>query len=419
MNLVDELRSLFPGEHPLSPHDWVADFLEPGETVIWQGTRERGGEYSIVSQVVRLLLVVVVVVLVARFAGLSLAPLEAFLDGEVPAYLWIPVGVTALVVLVMLGMALRNPSDTWVYAITDKRLLTFYKGRNVRAALPADVERFAARRGIEGLITGIGSVTWRLGNELEMDNRGPDRGRHGFLHIKDPVQMRDSLKQWRAMVYEHADQSDTAFAAGVSAAEDERPEETAGAGPVPIAGESASEPAPAGTIRVQNRRFGFSLLVPEHWSGKMCIRRIEKLKILGIQTPIKAYAYDNETELPATSDDWNYLALEGSADVSFELEVLEGPIPTTYDAQMEEVKRRGEEKGLIQSDPSIDQPPFKGFSMAANLAPGGVGIDTGIVRRIWLGTPDYHLSIYAKVAHGDSGAQSEAMDAMVASIGPL
>ena len=57
-----------------------------------------------------------------------------------------------------------------------------------------------------------------------------------------------------------------------------------------------------------------------------------------------------------------------------------------------------------------------GFSITFDLKTGTVSLDTGVVRRVWLGNDKFHLSIYAKVTVSDSGPQSEAMDAMVASI---
>ena len=195
------------------------------------------------------------------------------------------------------------------------------------------------------------------------------------------------MKQWRDLVCAEADRADLAFAGQVaittSPTESDTDETSAAA---------ATAPDMDG-IQVSNRRYGFALTVPAHWSGRMAIRTIQRPRVLGVEVPIPTYHFDNEAQLPQTSTDWNFLALSGPADVTLELEIVEEPIPTTYAAEVAGMEERGELDAIIQSNESIDQPPFRGFSIVADLTRLKVALDTGVVRRIWLGTEAFHLGI--------------------------
>ncbi len=414
--LKDALRALFPGDHPITHHPWVTPMLKEGETVVWQGTRERSGEYSMVRQMVSLVLLILAAVVLANFAGISPDLLLSLMDQDSPEQFMVPIGVIAALFVFGVVRARRDPAQEWVYAVTDQRLLTFYKGEPLRIATPDDVERFAARRDIEARIRGTGDVTWALGTQNKGNHGGPDRGRHGFLAIKNPVEMRDRLKQWRGLVYDHGDDADLAFSRQVQGetagvANDCAPDHAAADSGIPVV---QPQQAVSG-VAVKNRPRGFVLTIPQHWTGRMAIRKTERLKLLGVELPIPTLVFDNEAHLPQTTDDWNFLELQGLGGVSFELEVADGPVPTTYAAEMTALEKNGQSDGIVQTFPEISQDGLSGFSIIYDLRTGAVSLDTGVVRRVWLGNDEYHLNIYAKVTASDSGAQSEALDAMIAS----
>ncbi|HKK57630.1 hypothetical protein [Marinobacter sp.] len=62
--------------------------------------------------------------------------------------------------LLVLGLALRDPRGRRTYVVTDRRVITFYKGRKLRQGGPEKLSQLQVVKGVEGQIRNIGDVVW-------------------------------------------------------------------------------------------------------------------------------------------------------------------------------------------------------------------------------------------------------------------
>ena len=156
------------------------------------------------------------------------------------------------------------------------------------------------------------------------------------------------------------------------------------------------------------------------WQGRMVTQAERQAKLLWFKLPFNVLDDANEMHMPDTTSDWNLLEIRGLGGVSFTLEAHDGPLETTFEEQLGEVKNRREENLPLQQQDVIRQGPFNGFSLTIDYTEKrGFKWQDGAVRRIWLGSADGHFDVYASVSDPGNATGTDALDAIVASIGGL
>lgn len=189
------ISDLFPGwDRQQLPPDVEAE-LDPGEELLWLGGPDRWGLFRATPFVVVLFLVVGISTYISAGSGLTLWEYAARLLGTMGLAPHLAgLGLVGLFA-VFLGLSLRDPRPRWNYVVTDRRLLTFYRGEKLREANIGRMNRLRVLQGIEGRLRNVGDVLWSPVTNVE-SNSGPDRGRHGFRGIRDPKIWQQRLQTW-------------------------------------------------------------------------------------------------------------------------------------------------------------------------------------------------------------------------------
>ena len=197
------ISDLFPGwDRQQLPPDVEAE-LEQEEELLWLGGPDRWGLFRATPFVVALLLVVGISTYISVGTGLTLWEYAARLLGTMGlAPHLVGSGLVGLFA-VFLALSLRDPRPRWNYAVTDHRLLTFYRGEKLREANIGRMNRLRVLQGIEGRLRNVGDVLWSPVTNVESTS-GPDRGRHGFRGMRDPKTWQQRLQAWGQTVEQSA-----------------------------------------------------------------------------------------------------------------------------------------------------------------------------------------------------------------------
>lgn len=381
-----ELHDLFAPPGP--SHTWIEAELRPSERLLWQGKPTRFGFFTATPWIVGLIGAALFVAFMAPRFGAGLAGMAAS-AGQNPMFL-LAMGIVSIILVGLLLRALRDRRQDFLYAVTNRRAFTCYKGKLLREAKPHAMSKLMLIQGPEREMRGIGHVIWKrvVYREHSDTRQGPDMGFWGFAGIAEPQDHFDRLKVWAKLLEGEADVADRTFADGAA--------RTDGQG---------------GTHLVANRRYGFALTVPDGWTGRVARKVRRPLRIFGIETSIRLIQTEGTARLPGPADDWTFLEIEGLTSSKLHIWASDGPM--TVD--LETAKARyagGAGSRIIQTDDSLRVGPYAGFSIIREDKDGAS-------RYIQLGADDWHLIIEASVPGRDAGDQSDALDAVIASIRPL
>lgn len=365
----------------------IAQELVRDERVAWIGGPSRWGLFRVTPFV---------------FIGVGLSVVLTYLSsgsGTSPWYYLISIasvqtGINALILpgllaagLVFLGMALRDPRRRWTYVVTDRRLMTFYKGRKLREAGIDRLERLQVIRGLEGRIRGIGDIVWaRLRKERNSEGRGPDHGLHGFRGMEDPERWKARLLEWRQAVRSHAVRDAKEF------------EQRA-------ASHAAPAPPGSGMRRVANNRFGFSITLPEHWVGRIGLQERARLRILGLELPVQKVRQSSNEPLHKPPESWNFISVSGRSGMKFRINVNPGPPVATFETSRDKVGR-----SLIEADGKWRCGPLTGYRVDYRY------LDTLFCRFAMLAGDGFHMLINVTVPPDQADDLLPALNAAFGSI---
>lgn len=332
------LDRIFPASDHHSVPSLVRDSLLPDERPVWIGGPARWGLFSATP---------FVLILVGAFGYLTYVGAAS----EVSAWQYLMMmaaaqsGSKALILpglaagyLVVLGLALRDPRGRWTYVVTDRRLMTFYKGQKLREADVSRLNRLTVIRGIDGRLRNKGHVVWaRVSREHGEGGRGPDQGRHGFRGMPEPRQWKERLLAWGKAV--------TRMAADDASSFRNRATE-------PAAGNATV----AGLRRIVNRDFGFSMTLPEHWVGRIGFQERAPFRILGVKMPFEQILEKSNEPLHKPSAAWNFIKVTGRSGMKFNVNINQGSPIASFETSRDKVG-----KSLIEADGQWRCGPLTGY----------------------------------------------------------
>lgn len=333
-----ELDEIFPPSHVQDAPLVVESELQRGERLVWFGSPFRWGLFNATP---------FVLILVGAFGYLTY--LGAASEASAWQYLMMIAsaqsGTDALILpglaagyLVILGLALRDPRGRWTYVVTDRRLMTFYKGKKLREADVSRLDRLQVVQGIDGRLRNVGDVVWaRVNREHGKGGRGPDQGRHGFRGMPEPRQWKDRLLAWGKTVARLAADDARSFR-----------ERTAD----PAAGNISD----AGLRRIANHNFGFSMALPEHWVGRIGFQERAPFTILGLKMPFDQILVKSNEALHKPPASWNFIKISGRSGMKVNINVNEGPPVASFETSRDKVG-----KTLIDAEGNWQCGPLAGY----------------------------------------------------------
>lgn len=340
MTSTARMESALPASESDRVPGVIRDELDFEEDVVWIGGPDRWGLFRATP---------FVLILVGAFG--YLAYLGAASDGSAVQYLVMMAesqsGTDTLILpglaagyLVILGLAMRDPRQRWIYVVTDRRLMTFYKGRKLRQLGAERIDRLTVLKGLEGHLRGIGDVVWSRsggGGAGEGVARGPDQGRRGFRGMRQPDRWKERLFEWAATLERRA--------AGDAAAFVERAQKP-----------GSQSSTNTGARQLENRRFGFAITVPEHWVGRIGLQERAPFRILGFEMPFKQLLTKSDEPLHRAPPAWNFIAVAGRSGMKFKVNVNEGPPVAAFETSRDKVA-----KNLIDADGNWRCGPLTGY----------------------------------------------------------
>jgi hypothetical protein len=383
---TNELQEIFPApDHPRAPDEVLAE-TGAGERIIWHGGPDRWGLFRATPFVIALALALGVSVAMSSGSGLTPGQYLWRLAGSLGADPALVVSAAAVLFFGLLIASLRDPRDRWTYVVTDRRLMTFHKGRKLREADVRKLRRLRVSRGIEGRLRNVGDVIWAKIANTDDNVRGPDRGRHGFRGMRDPETWKKRLQQWgRAVEAEVADDA-RAFARRA-----------------PDSGPDAASAASA--RQLPNRPNGFSIELPQRWVGRIGRQRKKPLELLGLKLPIPTLDRVVDRPLHDPPAEWNFIEVHGRSGMKFTLNVEDGPPPVTG-----QTARARAGKALVDADEHLRQGPLTGYRVDSRHG------DRMHVRRVVLAGDGFHVQIIVAVPGAQADDLLPAIDAVLDSI---
>lgn len=205
------LADIFPGDPPSEPHPWLRPELEPDERVVWQGRPNRWGFLTATPFVVVLVAALGLVYFTLGGPGVGVGgAFGRLLSGDAP--LWLPALLLAGLAVVA-WLVLRDPRPRWLYAVTDRRMMTFYRGSKLREVRPDGLHALRVVQSPEMRMRRLGDVVWKDPDEPAPEDpgtptartgrrgrRASDRSRWGFRGMADPERWRERMMEWRRVV---------------------------------------------------------------------------------------------------------------------------------------------------------------------------------------------------------------------------
>lgn len=338
LTATSELSGIFPPSDTRSIPTGVSNELGQNEHVVWIGGPARWGLFRATP---------FVLILVGAFG--YLAYLAAGSETTAWQYLnWIlsvQTGTDALIIpglaagyVVILGLAMRDPRHRWMYVVTDRRLMTFFKGRKLRETGTEKLDALQSLKGLEGRLRDIGDVVWsRGGGDYSSERRGADHGRHGFRGMQQPDVWKTHLREWGNALAGMAASDAKAFE---TRAADAGSESTGG----------------DGLRRLANRKFGFSMTLPEHWVGRVGLQERAPFRILGLEMPFKQIKQVSNEPLHKPPESWNFITVAGRSGMKFHVNANQGPPVAAFETSRDKVG-----KSLIDADGDWRCGPLSGY----------------------------------------------------------
>lgn len=338
MTLNARLIELFPPSATDSVSRTVRDELEPEEDILWIGGPDRWGLFRATP----------FVLILAGAVGF-LAYVGAASDASPWQYLMMMgasrSGTDALIMpglvagyLIILALAMRDPRRRWTYVVTDRRLMTFYKGRRLRVLSAAQSERLMVLKGIEGQLRDIGDVVWSRGGSGEGAGHGPDQGRRGFRGMRQPERWKARLIEWSEALAGMAADDAAAFVRHASTRDPKASSDNANA------------------RRLVNRKYGFEITLPEHWVGRIGREEQAPFSLLGLEMPFKQIKQLSNEPLHNPPDSWTFITIAGRSGMQFKVNVSLGQPVATFETSRNKVG-----KNLIDADGNWRCGPLSGY----------------------------------------------------------
>lgn len=382
-----EMQEIFPASEEPGTPQYVRDELVRGERLVWVGGPWRWGLFRATP---------FVLILVGAVGYL------AYLGSESDASPWqylammaaAQTGTDALILpglaagyFIILALALRDPRARWTYAASDRRLMTFYKGRKLREADVSKLDRLEVLRGIDGSLRNFGDVVWaRVNKDHGPGGRGPDQGRHGFRGMKNPLAWKQRILHWGEAVRHGAARDAKSF-------HDRSRSAQASTAPV------------NGMQRLDNRRFGISMVVPDHWVGRIGLQERAPFRIFGFEMPFQQIKHVSNQPLHKAPDAWNYITVAGRSGMKFQVNINPGPPAAAFEASRNKVG-----KSLIDAEGNWVCGPLKGYRVDY------LYLDKLHCRFAMLAGEDFHMLINITLPPGQADDLLPAVDAIFDSI---
>lgn len=383
---TNELQEIFPApDRPRAPDEVLAE-TGAGERIIWHGGPDRWGLFRATPFVIAVVLALGVSVAMSSGSGLTPGEYLWRLAGSLGADPALVVSAAIVLLFGFLIASLRDPRHRWTYVVTDRRLMTFYKGRKLREADVRKLRRLRVSRGIEGRLRNVGDVIWAKIADTDDNVRGPDQGRHGFRGMRDPEAWNKRLQQWGRAVEAAVAGDAQAFA-----------RRTPDPGPESAAADSAR--------RLPNRPNGFSIELPQRWVGRIGRQRKRPLELLGLKLPIPTLDRVVDRPLHDPPAAWNFIEVHGRSGMKFTLNVEDGPPPVSGRTAR---VRAGE--ALVDADEHLGKGPLTGYRVDSRH---GDGMH---VRRVVLAGDGFHVQMIVAVPGAQADDLLPAIDAVLDSI---
>lgn len=367
----------------------LAQHLEPGEQVLWQGAADKIPVGEILSLVSAAALILAGAGLLAGLGPL-LMPSLAFQDAST----LVPASVMIVAGLLFLGLIWNERAANWRYGMTDRRILLVRGSKLFRTGVPAEMHDLK--------ISGS-TVYWRR----EQKNAGSDSSRSyrliGFKGMADPAAAKQRIEAWRDELEARAEASARQF---VEAMQD-----------------SAAE-LPAGVTRIVHPGTGLTIDVPEGWDITVSRDEEGPLSLFGF-TLLKRVIRRGPTRPYGSGGAWNVLRVSagtgGPAGSGLYMMIKNAPLTQTFDSVVNDPwnERMGLE--ILQTTPELQVGSYRGFSLVRKLPNGGPILGWGqitgevLTRMIWLGD-DSTCVEFTGIARSDQPELHDAVDAMVASL---
>jgi len=382
-----ELSEIFPRSDPGQLPSYVTDELFHGEQVVWNGGPTRWSLFRATPFMVVLLVAAGLLAYIARDSGLG--PVEFLVmaqSAQEGARALIIPGLVAIY-LGFLAFSLRDPRSRWIYVATDRRLMTFFNGRKLRQAGSEGLDRLRVIQGPEMRLRGLGDVVWQLvrGGEHSNESTGPDHGRRGFRGMPDPQAWKERLLAWRDAVRAGAQRQAGEFAARASRQRHD----------------SRSQP---GMRTLQNRGYGFSLALPEHWVGRIGLREKRPRRVLGFALPLKLETVSSEP-LHSPPQRWNFIEVAGRSGMVFKVDVHDGPPESSLADWKSTVGA-----SLLDADGNLRCGPLAGYRVDYRV------LDRMYGRYAMLAGEGFHLLATVMIPPRQADALMPAIDAVFGSV---
>ncbi|MDF0603466.1 hypothetical protein P1J78_22300 [Psychromarinibacter sp. C21-152] len=368
----------------------IAAHLDPGETVLWQGTPRPA---TFVSPVGTLLCIGLIALGLAIFTGLI--DRYAFFPAP-PGSLQRLLPAAALVVVggIVLASLWTRRGANWAYAITDRRLMSARGDTLVRSVEPGDISRFDTHRD---------AVYWRTLDVPTRDRQSRNRESRypGFHGQDDPQGMLRTLEDWREGFSRRAGDSAAAFVAAAGT-------------------DAPAEAPPEGIRRLRHPATGLTLDIPADWEATVSQDRIGPLRLFGV-TLLKRFDRPGEERPYEDGARWNRLTVRGAPDAGLTLIVLDEPLTKTLREVRDDPWARRLNLTFLKETPELEIGGLRGFSLVRQMPAGARLVGFGKVsapvatRQAWLGHGAMHLEIVG-MARLDQPDVQRAVDAMIDSI---
>lgn len=355
----------------------LAALLQPGESVLWQGSPEFRGLVPPGTLVMLL--------------AIGLMPLAFLVYGLV-------MGEWALaVVAVAIGSGIAGylvvqarRAGRLRYVLTDRRALTLTDGRITAQHSEGTMPDLELRpRGARH-----GDIVFRW-HETRSQKGSVQRRAEGFLGLPEPAPVLARLSAWRAERFAAAAEAMRDFLAAAR---------QGGAAAIEAAGAGRTIAAPA---------LGIAITVPADW-------RVEVARVAGAGV---VRAEPRWEDIAAAAPGWNAIAVRApSVAAALEVTVAEGALPVTFAQVRDDPWARRLGLTPMLQEPELRVGPWAGFSVAHGMRGaslfGLVALDSPVLlRQVWLDAGARHIHLRLAAEEGALQVQ-HVLDAMVGTLRP-
>jgi hypothetical protein len=373
----------------------LAIHLAAGETVLWQN-QPKSGSFFGPSQILGAFALIIGGILVATgMVGPALSNTSRY----VPAAVAVALGIFFLI------SRWRNRAEFWIYAITDRRLLSILRNKVIRSVTPDQLDRYQLR------ISGD-TVYWL---QPAVNNRGinsgtkkgPDGSLIGFHGQPDAQATKSLIQNWRQGISAGASTEAAAFVKTMSA--------------TTVSGCAAgiSSP-PVGVTRISHPATGLCLDVMSDWQVTVRARTDGPLKLFGM-TLLPRIIRDGPERPYGDGAEWNMLSVRGAPEAGLDLTICDKPLALTLDAVLNDPFTKITGTEILDSTPDLRVGPFVGFSVIRQMSAGAQIKNvpslsaTALLHQVWLNHAGSSLEIIGYALESQTEVQ-DAIDAMIASI---